>query len=120
MRTCQTEAWLCWPGWESGGAEGWFLQAGLGGGIHPAFSSPGPWVLHLPDLPPSLISLTPTNVGPSFQAQSHQVAGRSFQIKPFEMRQQHKQSSGRRWQTLQVRAERSMRGQNGWGVCVCV
>lgn len=65
--------------------------------------------------PPQPHPLTPPNLGPAFQARSHQVAGRSFQIKPFKIRQQQKQVS-ERWQALQVGAEKSIRGRKG---CVC-
>lgn len=70
------------------------------------------------DLPHPASSPHPIQCGsPRFHAWSHQVAGRSFQIKPFKIRQQQKQVSERRWQALQVEAG-SVKGQKGWCVCV--
>lgn len=55
----------------------------------PALPSPGPWGLYLPRYKihsTSLITSSHPMWVPPFQAQSHQVACRSFQIKPFKMR----------------------------------
>lgn len=70
--------------------QGWQVEYSSSG----TFSSPESWGLHLPRAktpPPRLIPSTHPIRVPPFQARSHQVAGRSFQIKPFEMRQQQKQ-----------------------------